>query len=309
VDIVHSANFLSYFSWLPDLWQLKLLVVDKKPITLADVIQGALLFVMGYFICRSLSSEIEKRLLSRLDIDTSLKATLKTIIFYAMLVVLTLFVLRLLNVPLTIFTVFGGALAIGIGFGSQNIVNNFISGLILMIERPVRVGDIIEVQSEDLKGTVEHIGARSTIIKSMDNTHFVVPNSSFLEKNVLNWTLSDDVVRTVVKVGVAYGSSVKKVEEVLRSAANANDRILKYPEPMVIFANFADNSLNFEIYFWTRVLNLMHLKLLESQMRFQIDEFFNKEGIVISFPQRDVHLDSIKPIKVELLTSAEHAKR
>lgn len=295
IDFINSIPW----TWTSDLWKFTILVVDGKHISLGDLIQGIILWLMGYFICRSLSREVEKKLLSHLDIDASLKHTLKTMIFYALLILLTLFVLRLLSIPLTVFTVLGGALAIGVGFGSQNIVNNFISGLILMIERPVRVGDIIE--ADGLRGTVENIGARSTIIKSMDNTHFVVPNSSFLEKNVLNWTLSDDVVRTRVKVGVAYGSPVRKVEELLKEAVSDHERILKYPEPSVLFADFADNSLNFEIYFWTRVTNVMQLKSLESHVRFQIDDIFRVNGVVIAFPQRDVHFDAVAPIQVQLM--------
>ncbi|MCB0391712.1 MAG: mechanosensitive ion channel, partial [Bdellovibrionales bacterium] len=290
--ILELFNNIAWES-VPDFWNVSLISVDGEKITLGEVITGILLFIMGYFICRSLSKEFEQRVLSRLDIDASLKHTLKTMMFYSLLVILTLFVLRLLNIPITIFAVLGSALAIGVGFGSQNIVNNFISGLILMIERPVRVGDIIE--TDGLKGSVENIGARSTIIKSMDNTHYVVPNSSFLEKNVLNWTLSDDVVRTKVNVGVAYGSPVRKVEELLKKSVSNNERILKYPEPLVLFADFGDNSLNFEIYFWTKVINVMQLRMLESYVRFQIDELFNENNIVIAFPQRDIHLDTSSP--------------
>lgn len=295
--ILELFNNIAWES-VPDFWNVSLISVDGEKITLGEVITGILLFIMGYFICRSLSKEFEQRVLSRLDIDASLKHTLKTMMFYSLLVILTLFVLRLLNIPITIFAVLGSALAIGVGFGSQNIVNNFISGLILMIERPVRVGDIIE--TDGLKGSVENIGARSTIIKSMDNTHYVVPNSSFLEKNVLNWTLSDDVVRTKVNVGVAYGSPVRKVEELLKKSVSNNERILKYPEPLVLFADFGDNSLNFEIYFWTKVINVMQLRMLESYVRFQIDELFNENNIVIAFPQRDIHLDTSSPLKIEV---------
>ena len=302
------SKFTEFFSWLPDLWNIHLLTVDGKDVTLGKMVTGLLLFVIGYFICRTLSKEIEKRILSHLDIDASLKHTLKTMIFYAMLIILTLFVLRLLNVPITIFAVLGGAMAIEVVFGSKNIVKNFISSLILMIERPVRVGDIIEVQGEGLKGSVENIGARSTIIKSMDNTHFVVPNSSFLEKNVLNWTLSDDVVRTNVTVGVAYGSPTRKVEDLLRESVSGHERILKYPEPLVLFAEFGDNSLNFELYFWTRVVNVMQLRVLQSHVRFRIDELFHANSITIAFPQRDVHLDTAKPLQVSLLNNSSHIK-
>lgn len=289
----------SILNWLPDFWHFQLIVIDNRPITLGKVLTGMALLVMGYFITRSLSREIEKKLLSRLDLEASLRASLKTVIFYFLLSLLTLFVLRLLNVPLTIFTVLGGALALGVGFGSQNIVNNFISGLILMVERPVRVGDLVEV--EGLYGTVEHIGARSTRIKSVDNTHIVVPNSSFLEKNVLNWTLSDNVIRSRVDVGVAYGSPTRDVEKILIQVASDEKKVLRYPEPKVIFANFGSDSLEFELYFWTQVTSMTELRLLASSIRFEIDHAFKEAGIVIAFPQRDVHFDTQKPLQVQIM--------
>ncbi|MCB0342794.1 MAG: mechanosensitive ion channel [Pseudobdellovibrionaceae bacterium] len=295
----HLASWTSQFHWLPDFWDFNIATIDGKPITLGTVLTGIVLLILGYFLCRQLSRWFGRRVLSRLDIDESLKHTLQTIIFYVLLIILTLFVLRLLNVPVTIFTVLGGALAIGVGFGSQNIVNNFISGLIIMIERPVRVGDFIQLES--LGGRVEHIGARSTRIKSLDNTHIVVPNSSFLEKNVLNWTLSDDLVRIKVAVGVAYGSDTERVENFLKQAAGEEDAILKYPEPIVVFADFGDNSLNFEVYFWTHLTDMMNIKLLQSRLRFRIDHIFREGGVVIAFPQRDVHLDTLRPLQVEVV--------
>jgi small-conductance mechanosensitive channel len=294
----YLKSFQEFFAWLPEFWNIQLAIVDKQPITLGKVLTGISLFVLGYFICRAIARELEKRLLSHLDIEPSLRHTLRTIVFYVMLIILTLFVLRLLNVPITIFTVLGGALAIGVGFGSQNIVNNFISGLIIMIERPVRVGDLIEL--DGLYGTVEHIGARSTRVKSLDNTHIVVPNSSFLEKNVLNWTLSDDVVRAKVSVGVAYGSPTEKVEELLLESLKDKEGILRYPEPAVIFAEFGDNALTFNVYFWTHVSNMLKLRMLESRVRFTIDRLFRESQITIAFPQRDVHLDTVRPLQVEV---------
>lgn len=289
------------WSWIPDFWNLSLVSLDGSPITFGKIITGILLFIVGYFICKTLSQEFEKKVLTHLDIDTSLRHTLRTIVFYFLLIVLTLFVLRLLNVPLTIFTVLGGALAIGVGFGSQNIVNNFISGLILMIERPIKVGDIIEVVDQDLRGTVENIGARSTTIKSMDNTHYVVPNSSFLEKNVLNWTLSDNMVRVSVKVGVAYGSPVNEVRRLLLESLKGHEKILEDPNPLVLFTDFADNSLNFEVYFWTHVTHVMNMRVLQSDIRFSINQVFEENHIVIAFPQRDVHLDASHPIQIEVV--------
>lgn len=290
---------LQIFSWMPDLWGLQLFEVDGKHVTLGKVITGVLLLVLGYYLARKTTKQIETRVLSRLDVEDSLKYTLKTMIFYLMLVILTLFTLRLLNVPITIFTVLGGAVAIGVGLGAQNIVNNFISGLIIMVERPVRVGDFVEL--ENLSGTVETIGARATRIKSMDNTHIVVPNSSFLEKNVLNWTLSDDVVRTKVAVGVAYGSPTRKTEELLKRAVKNHPKVLRSPEPVVLFDNFGDNSLNFEVLFWARIRTMLQLKSIASDIRFEIDDLFREAGIVIAYPQQDVHLDTARPISVQVL--------
>lgn len=294
IDVV-----VQVFSWMPDLWGLQLFEVDGKDVTLGKVITGLLLLVLGYYLARKVTKQIEMRVLARLDVEDSLKYTLKTMIFYLMLVVLTLFTLRLLNVPITIFTVLGGAVAIGVGLGAQNIVNNFISGLIIMVERPVRVGDFVELEA--LSGTVEAIGARATRIKSMENTHIVVPNSSFLEKNVLNWTLSDDVVRTRVSVGVAYGSPTRKAEEILKQAAADHPKVLRSPEPVVLFVEFGDNSLNFEVLFWARIRNMLQLKTIASDIRFEIDDRFRKADITIAFPQRDVHLDTRGPIPVQVM--------
>lgn len=290
---------LQVFSWMPDIWGLQLFEVDGKQVTLGKVITGLLLIVLGYYLARKITSQIETRVLARLDVDDSLKYTLKTMIFYLMLVVLTLFTLRLLNVPITIFTVLGGAVAIGVGLGAQNIVNNFISGLIIMVERPIRVGDFVELES--LSGTVENIGARATQIKTMENTHIVVPNSSFLEKNVLNWTLSDDVVRTRVKVGVAYGSPTRKTEEILKAAAADHPKVLRSPEPVVLFTEFGDNSLNFEVLFWARIRNMLQLKTIASDIRYEIDDRFREAKITIAFPQRDLHIDSLSPIQIQMI--------
>lgn len=302
-----TVDWPNFANWLIELWNFRIFAVDEKPITLGKVIVGVLLFIIGYVISRYTARQIERRLLARFDIEASMRYTIQTVIFYLMLVVVTLFVLRLLNVPITVFTVLGGALAIGVGFGSQNIVNNFISGMIIMLERPVRVGDFIEVGG--LFGTVENIGARSTRVKSVQNTHIVVPNSSFLEQNVLNWTLSDNVVRTTVRVGVAYGSPTRQAADLLLKAVVGQDRVLATPDPVVLFSDFADNSLNFDVLFWTQIETYLQLKQVESAVRFRIDDLFREHNISIAFPQRDVHLDTISPLTVRLVNETNNAER
>lgn len=296
------GDFLSLlyqvFSWVPNIWGFQLFEFDGKYVTLGKVIVGITLLILGHYLAKKATNQIEQRVLSRLDVDPALRYTLKTMIFYLMLVILTLFTLRLLNVPITIFTVLGGAVAIGVGLGAQNIVNNFISGLIIMLERPIRVGDFVELDTTS--GTVEAIGARATRIKSMDNTHIVVPNSSFLENNVLNWTLSDDVVRTKVIVGVAYGSPTRETEKILMKAVTSHSRVLKSPEPIVLFSDFGDNALIFEVLFWARIRNMLQLKTIASDIRFTVDDMMREAGITIAYPQRDVHLDTLSPLKVQI---------
>ncbi|MAE74467.1 MAG: mechanosensitive ion channel protein [Bdellovibrionaceae bacterium] len=280
------------------LWNFRLIAVDGKAITLGKLALGVFLLFVAHYLANRIAKTFEKRILDRLEIEQSLKASLSKISFYFLFVLMTVFVLHLINVPVTVFTVFGGALAIGVGFGSQNIVNNFISGLIIMIERPVNVGDLVEVDT--LRGVVEEIGARSTKIKALDNTHYVVPNSAFLEKNVLNWTLSDDIVRSKVSVGIAYGADTHLAEKLLVDIAKKQGEVLSQPEPLVIFSAFGDNSLNFDLYYWSRMRSFMQLQRLASRIRFEIDDAFRQHNVVIAFPQRDIHIDTSSPIDVRL---------
>ena len=281
---------------IPGVWNWNIFKVDKNPITLGQIIIGFTLLIVGYFVLRKITRHLEKLVLTKLDVQESVGHAISTFVLYFFMIVLCLFTLRLLNIPITIFTVIGGALAVGIGFGSQNIMNNFISGLIVILEQPIRAGDIVEV--EGLTGEVERIGARATRIKSIDNTQIVVPNSSFLEKNVLNWTLSDEVVRRRVNVGVIYGSPTRKVEELLFKAVSEHKKSLKSPKPLVFFKEFGNNSLEFSVSFWVRVQHIMELKQVPSDIRFRIDELFREHKIVIAFPQQDLHFRN--PLQVEM---------
>jgi len=211
------------------------------------------------------------------------------------LIVLAMLVLDLLQVPLSAFAFVSGAIAIGVGFGAQNIINNFISGWILMWERPIRIGDFLEIG--DAKGTVETINTRSTRIRRVDGVHMLVPNSQLLENMVVNWTLIDKKTRSIVRVGVAYGSPVRKVEELIMRATDDHPDTLDEPKPVVIFEDFGDNALIFDCYFWIDASGEKDLRKVRSEVRFAICELFEEAGIVIAFPQRDVHLNG----KLELI--------
>lgn len=300
-------GFHSLISFLSDLLNFQLIVVDESPVTVGVVLFGMILFAFGYYICLRLSRSLEKKLLSHFDIEPSLIHNFKNIVFYILLLFLALFILRVINIPLTAFTLVAGAFAVGAGLGAQNVLKNFISGLVIMLEQPIKVGDIVEI--DGLQGTVEQIGARGTKIKSTDNTHIVVPNSSFLESNLLNWTLQDNIVRGEVSVGVAYESDVKIVEALLIQAASEQDRVLQHPEPQVIFENFGSCSLDFFVYFWAQVPHPMMLPQIKSKIRFRITSLFHEKNIVIPFPQRDIRMDLIKPVSVEILEASNAKNR
>jgi len=172
-----------------------------------------------------------------------------------------------------------------------------------MLERPIKVGDIVDV--DGTFGRVQHIGARSTSIQTFDNIHIIVPNSAVLEKNVVNWTHSDDVVRTSVDVGVAYGSETRSVDRLIRRVLDEHGRILKKPAPEVLFTDFGDSALVFRAYFWVRVPQMIDRRRIESDVRFRIDTLFREAGIVIAFPQNDVHLDVSTPVPVRLVAADE----
>ena len=257
----------------------------------------ALLF-FGYLGSRFIGYLLGKRL-ANTKIRPDLVYVFKRIVFFTIFIVVILTALGLLGIPLTTFHFATGALAIGVGFGAQNIINNFISGWILMTERPIRIGDFIEI--DDWQGVVETIGNRSTRIRRSDGVHLLVPNSALLERTVVNWTLLDLEIRTTVRVGVAYGSPVRLVADLILQAVKSEEQIKKEPAPIVVFEDFGDNALIFDAYFWCDVSGEKALREIRSAIRFRVSQLFDENGIVIAFPQRDVHLDASKPLEIRMI--------
>lgn len=288
-----------------EIWQFPLInLSDGTQLSLSQLVMALIFLLAGMFVLRRLerlvARQLERRGLAPNAVLTARRAT-----FYALLVVLVITTLGILNIPITAMAFATGALAIGVGFGAQAIINNFISGWILMTERPVRIGDFIEVDGSN--GTVEIIGNRSTRIRRTDGVHLLVPNSQMLERTVVNWTLVDDRIRTSVSVGVAYGSPVREVERLLQQAMAEHPAILREPAPVVVFEEFGDNALLFDSYFWVEVRSVMELRRIRSDMRFRIDELFREQGIVIAFPQRDIHFDRGQPLEIRLTNGGTQA--
>jgi small-conductance mechanosensitive channel len=284
------------------IWNYQLAEIDDNFLTVGKVVNSVLFLFFGFLAATYLSRLLGRRL-PNLGVDEAGTSVIESLSFYVMLVAFGLMALRYANVPLTVFTFLGGAIAIGVGFGSQNILNNFISGLILLAERPIKVGDLIQL--EQTYGNVTKIGARSTQIRTGENLDIIVPNSKFLENDVTNLTRRDDRLRTSINVGVAYGSPLERVVVLLEQAASAAPDVQDRPKPMVWFNDFGDNSLMFQVHFWIKARTMTQMKRIETDVRLNIDRLFRENEIVIAFPQRDLHIQSPKPIELRLLGSGD----
>jgi len=282
-----------------NIWDLELWVIDEHGVTVKKLVMALIILIIGFIFVKRIFLFWVRGLLARVHMKETTTAAVEKIINYVVVFLIILFALRVVNMPLTLFTFLGGAVAIGVGFGAQNLINNFISGFIVMAEQPIKIGDLVEI--EGMFAMVEEIGARCTRIRTGGNVQILVPNSSFLEKNIINWTLSDKEVRAQVTVGVIYGSPVRDVERLMLQVADEHNRVKKSPKPFVLFNDFGDNALIFDLYFWISMNRIMDRRIIESDIRFHIDELFRKAGLVIAFPQRDVHLDTQKPLEFRLV--------
>jgi len=232
---------------------------------------------------------LEKLLASR-DLERGLKDSIVTITSYAVWGLGLVLALGVLGVNATSLAVLFGALSIGIGFGMQNIFNNFISGLILLFERPIQVGDYVEVGG--LWAEVKKINVRSTIVQTFDNASVIIPNSDFISEQVTNWSFKDPRMRRHVDVGVAYGSDIELVRDTLLDIAAHTTEVLHYPRPDVLFLDHGDSALVFRLRYWVHV---DHFFSTSTAIRFELDRRFRELGIEIAFPQRDIHIRSVDP--------------
>lgn len=229
--------------------------------------------------------------MQRTRLDIGIQHAITTITTYLIILFALIILLQTAGIDLTTLNVLVGALGIGVGFGLQNIVNNFISGLIILLERSIKIGDRIEVGN--IEGDVVKIGGRSTTILTNDNISVIVPNSKFIIENVVNWSHNERTVRFRIPVSVAYGSDTKLVEKTLLEVAKENPDVLENPEPAVRFIEFGDSGLLFELRAWT--MTLIHKKgKLISSLNFAINDKFRERNIEIPFPQRDIHIRSNK---------------
>jgi potassium-dependent mechanosensitive channel len=269
---------------------------QSLPITLADLGMALLYLIITAVLARRLPALLNMILARRLEIASASRYTITTLTNYVIIAIGTVLALNTIGAQWSQLQWLVAALGVGIGFGLQEIVANFVSGLIILFERPIRVGDIVTVGDTD--GVVTKIRIRATTIRNWDRKELVVPNKEFITGRLLNWSLSDQVTRLMVTVGVAYGTDVEKAHALMREAAEEHARVLDEPKPILTFEGFGDNSLTLVLRAY--IDDLDHRLATITDLHKAIYRKFRQAGISIAFPQRDLHLDTREPLRIKL---------
>jgi potassium efflux system protein len=272
--------------------------IRQIPITLGTLIQSLVILFVAIAASRHLPGLVEMSLLKRMRIDAGVTNAIKTIFGYALVLVGVFAAAGRLGLAWSQVQWLAAAVSVGLGFGLQEIFANFVSGLILLFERPIRIGDTVTLGG--VSGNVSRINIRATTIVDWDNKELIVPNKEFVTGQLINWTLSNTILRLTVAVGIAYGSDTKLAEQILLETAKKNPNVVDDPPPTVVFSGFGDSALNFELRVF--VPHIRYLVPTRHALHMKIDEAFRAAGIEIAFPQRDLHLRSIStpvPVRVE----------
>jgi len=275
-------------------------ITKSVPITLTNLVMAVIFSAVTYVSARNLPGVLEITILQQLPMDAGARHAFTTLCRYAIVGVGTILTFNTLGIRWSSLQWLIAALGVGLGFGLQEIVANFVSGLIVLFERPYRVGDFVTVGQ--INGTVTRIRIRATTVRDLDRRELIVPNKNFITGELINWSLSDNVLRIIVPVGIAYGSNTALAGELLLKVARQNPEVLSEPEPSALFLGFGDNSLNFELRIF--IDDPMKRFRISHQLHTAIDEEFRRAGIVIAFPQRDVHLDQIGRLEVNVVSNS-----
>lgn len=297
--LVHSVLWfsvvLSYLSVFPTLGEtLSALVSIKLSLFSHTITPKSILVIVFalyaiYLTSRGINTFLIQEILPRYRISRGVQESITKLVHYCIIVIGFLVLMKFLGFKLGDIAIIGGALGVGIGFGLKEIVNNFVSGLILLFERPVKVGDIIVV-GQDM-GEVTALGLRATTVQTFDNAEIVIPNAELITCSVTNWTLAEKRVRVKIPIGVAYGTDISTVLKILLSCADSNPTVLTQPPPRALFLAFGDSSLNFELRAW--ISDFSDRLTVASELNQDIENEFALAGVVIPFPQRDLHLKSV----------------
>lgn len=274
-------------SWLNKIFQFELFKVGSSIFTTKTIVWLVFSFFVLFYFAGKVKRMLVRRVFPRYKLDAGIGDSVGTIVKYALLVIGVIVIFQSTGIDLSSVGVMIGALGVGIGFGLQSVTNNFISGLIILFERPVKVGDRVEL--EGLEGNIVKIAPRSTTIVTNDNIAVIVPNSDLINKRVVNWSHNNRRVRINIPVGVSYAEDPEYVRKLLIDAAKRNSGILEYPPPYVRFEEYGDSSINFVLQVWTDQFSDKP-KMLRSELYYDIFNSFREHGIKIPFPQVDVHM-------------------
>ena len=253
--------------------------------SVGDIMAFFLTLLAAYWLSMFIRFVLEEDLYPRTNVGTGLSYAISSLLNYAILAIGFVVALAVLGLDMTKMTVLAGALGVGIGFGLQSVVNNFVSGLILLFERPIHVGDTVQVGN--LQGRVRRIGIRASIVRTQQGAEIIVPNAQLITEQVTNWTLSDQLRRVDLPVGVNYGAAPKKVMELLEGVARAHSKVLPDPPPRCLFMSYGDSNINFELRAWTEYTNSQQV---HSDLTVAIYDAVYAAGMSFSFPQREVRL-------------------
>jgi small-conductance mechanosensitive channel len=279
------------------------ITIGNVTISLADILVAIAVFVIALTLTRMIQRILNERVFPQTDLDTGVKNSLSTGLGYLGLTIALALSIATVGIDLSNVAIIAGALSVGIGFGLQNVVNNFVSGLILLIERPIKVGDWIQVGQHE--GYVRRINVRSTEIETFRRAALIVPNNELISGTVTNWTHKDRYGRVELPVGVAYGSDANQVSDVLMRCLEENETILSYPKPYVLFTGFGDSSLDFEAR--GHIANVEYRVSVQSDLRFAIYQAFEAAGIEIPFPQRVLHITGMENLNEGISARVEEA--
>lgn len=268
-----------------DILSYTLVKTDNLTLTLYDLLMAVVILVITVIILWAIK-RIFKRTLLRKAIDKSKGHVVFQLIKYLIWIIAIFLMLDTIGVRITLLLAGSTALLVGIGLGLQQVFKDIISGIFLLFEGNLKIGDVVEL--DGIIGIVKEMGFRTTKIESRDNIILVIPNSKFIEENVINWSHIEQRTRFNVEVGVAYGSDVERVKKILEACAYEHEEITDAPEPFVRFNDFGNSSLDFQLFFWTN--NAFRVENIKSDLRFAINRKFKENGITIPFPQRDVHI-------------------
>jgi small-conductance mechanosensitive channel len=279
---------------LDDFLDISIRPSDDILITLRSLLSGLIIFYIFFVVSRYARTFLKETLLPRTGIDPALNHVIATLTSYTLTVMGLLIALSTIGINLTTLTVVLGGLSVGIGFGLQELINNFISGFVLLFERTISPGDIVEV--EDLIGTVEDIGMRSMQVRTIDNIQLIVPNGRFVSNVVTNFTRSDKKIRTPIRVVTSYRDDPHKVQQLMLDAAQHPD-VLESPAPRVFLSDFGERGIQFTLQIW--IEEPLKSGLIKSDIRLKIWDLFGTNGISIPYPQQDVTIRSDRPFELD----------